>query len=127
MVANIARGRRSGPTSGISSQSQFRVRSHVIPVHDESREGVRRPSGSLRSHRTHSSRSDSEHSPSFLRRSGSKRSRRVRRSPSHDTEPPAWAKDFLKALEEKIKEIKVVEEQLASLKRKSSKEEPELK
>ena len=29
--------------------------------------------------------------------------------------PPAWAKDILKALEDRTKEVKVVEEQLASL------------
>ena len=112
----MARGRRRRPIPGVSSQTQRRFRSRVVPVHDESGEPVRRPSSSSGSHHSHSSRarvsSDSEHSPSSSRRGGRERTRRHSRSPSHNAESPAWAKDILKALEDKTKEVKAVEEQL---------------
>ena len=53
--------------------------------------------------------------------------RRSRFSASRSPEPPTWAKEILKALEAKTEEVKVVKEQLDSLKRKSAEEEPEFK
>ena len=49
------------------------------------------------------------------------------RSASRSPEPPAWAKEILKVMEVKTEEVKVVKEQLDSLKRKSAEEEPEFK
>ena len=55
------------------------------------------------------------------------RSHRRSRSASRSPEPPTWAKEISRALEAKTEEVKVVEEQLNSLKRKSAEEEPEFK
>lgn len=54
-------------------------------------------------------------------------SHRRSRSASRSPEPPTWAKEILKALETRTQEVKVVREQLDSLKRKSVEEEPEFK
>ena len=129
----MARGRRGRPASGVVSDTRRGIRSRVVPVRNE--EQVRRRSSSHQSRRSHhghsSSRvrgsSDSGHSPSPSRNSTHERSRPESRSPGPSSEPPAWAKDILKALEDKTQEVKVVKEQLASLKRKSSEDEPELK
>ena len=61
------------------------------------------------------------------RRSVRERSHCRSRSASHSPEPPTWAKEILKALETKTQEVKVVREQLDSLKRKSVEEEPEFR
>ena len=61
------------------------------------------------------------------RRSVRERSHRRSRSACRSPEPPTWAKEMLKALEVKTEEVKVVKEQLDSLKRKSAEEEPEFK
>ena len=46
---------------------------------------------------------------------------------SRSPEPLTWAKEILKALRVKTEEVKVIREQLDSLKRKSAEEEPEFK
>ena len=122
----MARGRRGRPAS---------VRSNVSRVNPDIEDPVVRPSRS-REHRSSGRRSSRPHvaassgsgrSASPSRRSVRERSHRRSRSASRSPEPPTWAKEILKALEAKTQEVKVVREQLDSLKRKSVEEEPEFK
>ncbi|CAH3043856.1 unnamed protein product [Porites lobata] len=122
----MARGRRGRPASVRSRVS--RVNADIEdPVVRPSRTREHRSSGrrSSRSHVAASSGSGRSSSPS--RRSVRERSHRRSRSASRSPEPPTWAKEILKALEAKTEEVKVVKEQLYSLKRKSTEEEPEFK
>ena len=125
-LVHMARGRRGRPASVRSHAS--RVNPDIeVPVVRPSRSREHRSSGrrSSRSHVAASSGSGRSASPS--RRSVRERSHRRSRSASRSPEPPAWAKEILKALETKTQEVKAVREQLDSLKRKSVEEEPEFK
>ena len=122
----MARGRRGRPASVRSSVS--RVNADIEdPVARLSRRREHHSSGrrSSRSHIAVSSGFGRSSSPS--RRSTRERSHRRSRSASRSPEPPTWAKEILKALEAKKEEVKVVKEQLDSLKRTSAEEEPEFK
>ena len=125
-VVHMARGCRGRPAS---------VRSHVSRVNADIEDPVARPSRT-REHRSSGRRSSRSHvaassgsgrSSSPSRRSVRERSHCRSRSASRSPEPPTWAKEILKALEAKTEEVKVVKEQLDSLKRKSAEEEPEFK
>ena len=125
-LVHMARGRRGRPASVRSCVS--RVNADVAdPVVRPSRTREHRSSGrrSSRSYVAASSGSGRSASPS--RRSVRERSHCITRSVSRSPEPPTWAKEILKALETKTEEVKVVKEQLDSLKRKSAEEEPEVK
>ena len=122
----MARGRRGRPAS---------VRSRVSRVNADIEDPVARPSRT-REHRSSGRRSSRSHvaassgsgrSSSPSRRSVRERLHRRSRSASHSPVPPTWAKEILKALEVKTEEVKVVKEQLDSLKPKSAEEEPEFK
>ena len=118
----MARGRCGRPASVCSCVS--RVNADIEdPVARPSRTREHRSSGrhSSRSHVAASSGSGRSSSPSW--RSACERSHRRSRSASRSP----WAKEILKALEAKTEEVKVVKEQLDSLKRKSAEEEPEFK
>ena len=125
-LVHMARGRRGRPAS---------VRSRVSRVNADIEDPVARPSRT-REHRSSGRRSSRSHvaassgsgrSSSPSRRNARERSHRRSRSASRSPEPPTWAKEILKALEAKTEEVKVVKEQLDSLKRKSAEEEPEFK
>ena len=122
----MARGRRGRPAS---------VRSRVSRVDADIEDPLARPSRT-REHRSSGRRSSRLHvaassgsgrSSSPSRRSARERSHRRSRSASRSPEPPTLAKEILKALEAKTEEVKVVKEQLNSLKRKTAEEEPEFK
>ncbi|XP_068707643.1 uncharacterized protein [Montipora foliosa] len=122
----MVRGRRGRPASVHSSVS--RVNADIEdPVARPSRRREHHSSGRRRSRSHIAVSSGFGRSSSPSRRSTSECSHRRSRSASRSPEPPAWAKKILKALEAKKEEVKVVREQLDSLKRKSAEEEPEFK
>lgn len=126
----MAGGRQRRPTSGVSSVTQHCLRSHVISVHGNSGELVHWLSCACSRHSrcSHSSHARaSRQSLSSSQRSVHECLHQKSHSPSRNSEAPAWANDILKALEDKMQQGKVVREQLASLKRKSSEMEPKFK
>lgn len=126
----MAGGRQRRPTSGVSSVTQRCLRSRVISVHGNSGELVHCLSCACSRHSrcSHSSHARaSRQSLSSSQRSVHKCLHQKSHSPSRNSEAPAWANDILKALEDKMQQGKVVREQLASLKRKSSEMEPKFK
>ena len=124
-LVHMARGRHGRPASVRFCVS--RVNADVAdPVVRPSRTREHRSSGrrSSRSYVAASRGSGRSASPSrSVREHSHCRTCSVSRSP----EPPTWAKEILKALEAKTEEVKVVKEQLDSLKHKSAEEEPEFK